>query len=328
MPYLDHRVVEFAFGLPDALKVRHRQGKIFLKRWAERRLPSEHLWRRKRGFYVPVSRWLQGRLLDELAARLPEHPAIQRWFRPAGVTAMLRAHQAGANATREIWELMQLAIWHRIFVDGHVPGRDEDLLEWIAWTWGAPAPPAPRGARGLASGPPRTRSLEVPSPRSAQRRCVSDGASAERRARAPMRPREESSMASAMAPGCSRGRKWPAPGRRGARFRRGTAPGGAPSGPAGPRCRRRPPGSRSAPRSAGARRAGARWRRSGGRRGRCRGGGGRSESRRRRSRDCRTTARCARRSPRRSASSATSRARAGGRSRGGSGRGPRARARC
>jgi asparagine synthase (glutamine-hydrolysing) len=131
VPYLDHRVVEFAFGLPDALKVRHRQGKIFLKRWAERRLPAEHLWRRKRGFYVPVSRWLEGRLLDELIGRLPEHPAIQRWFRPAGVTAMLEAHRRGASATREIWELMQLAIWHRIFVDGHMPSRDEDLVAWI-----------------------------------------------------------------------------------------------------------------------------------------------------------------------------------------------------
>ena len=131
VPYLDHRVLEFAFGLPDALKVRHRQGKIFLKRWAERRLPAEHLWRRKRGFYVPVSRWLRGAFLGALAARLPEHPAIRRWFRPAGVTAMLRAHRSGADATREIWELMQLAIWHRIFVQGHVPGRDEDLLEWL-----------------------------------------------------------------------------------------------------------------------------------------------------------------------------------------------------
>jgi asparagine synthase (glutamine-hydrolysing) len=131
VPYLDHRVVEFAFGLPDALKVRHRQGKIFLKRWAERRLPAEHLWRRKRGFYVPASRWLQGRLLDVLVERLPGHPVIERWFRPAGVAAMLRAHREGADATREIWELMQLAIWHRIFAEGHVPRRDENLLEWI-----------------------------------------------------------------------------------------------------------------------------------------------------------------------------------------------------
>jgi asparagine synthase (glutamine-hydrolysing) len=75
VPYLDHRVVEFAFGLPDALKVRHRQGKIFLKRWAERRLPSEHLWRRKRGFYVPVSRWHVARRLARACPR-PGHPAL------------------------------------------------------------------------------------------------------------------------------------------------------------------------------------------------------------------------------------------------------------
>ncbi len=53
VPFLDHRVVEFGLSLPDALKIRRRDGKLFLRRWAERRLPREHLWRRKRGFYVP-----------------------------------------------------------------------------------------------------------------------------------------------------------------------------------------------------------------------------------------------------------------------------------
>jgi asparagine synthase (glutamine-hydrolysing) len=132
VPYLDHRVVEFAFGLPDALKVNRRQGKLFLKRWAERRLPREHLWRRKRGFYVPAGRWLRGAFLEGLAERLPVHPAIQRWFRPDGVAALVRAQQRHGRATRELWELVQLAIWHRIFVEGHVPGRDEDVLAWIA----------------------------------------------------------------------------------------------------------------------------------------------------------------------------------------------------
>lgn len=131
VPYLDHRVVEFGLGLPDALKVRGRQGKIFLKRWAERRLPREHLWRRKRGFYVPVGRWLRGPVLDQLAERLPEHPVIRQWFRPAGVAALIRAQDKGDNATRELWGLLQLAIWHRIFVRGHTPSRDEDPLDWI-----------------------------------------------------------------------------------------------------------------------------------------------------------------------------------------------------
>jgi asparagine synthase (glutamine-hydrolysing) len=132
VPYLDHRVIEFAFGLPDALKVSGRQGKLFLKRWAGRRLPTEHLWRRKRGFYVPIGKWLRGKFLDGLAERLPEHPAIRQWFRPDGVAALVAAQQARGNATREIWGLMQLAIWHRIFVEGHRPSRDEDPLEWIA----------------------------------------------------------------------------------------------------------------------------------------------------------------------------------------------------
>jgi asparagine synthase (glutamine-hydrolysing) len=132
VPYLDHRVVEFGLSLPDSLKVAGRQGKLFLKRWAERRLPREHLWRRKRGFYVPVRQWFHGEFLDRLAAVLPRNPAIRRWCRPDGVVLLLREQQAGGNASRAIWGLMQLAIWHRIFIEGHVPGRDEDPLEWIA----------------------------------------------------------------------------------------------------------------------------------------------------------------------------------------------------
>jgi len=119
-------------SLPDTLKIGPRQGKLFLKRWAEHRLPREHLWRRKRGFYVPVRRWFRGEFLDKLGVRLAHHPMIQRWFIPEGVGALVREQQTGGNASRAIWGLAQLAIWHRIFIEGHVPGRDEDPLEWIA----------------------------------------------------------------------------------------------------------------------------------------------------------------------------------------------------
>ena len=131
VPFLDHRVVEFGLSLPDSLKVGGRQGKLFLKRWGERRLPPAHLWRRKRGFYVPMRGWLHGAFLDRLAVHLPGHPAIRRWFRADAVGRLLREQQAGGNMTHAIWGLVQLAIWHRIFIDGHVPGRDEDPVEWI-----------------------------------------------------------------------------------------------------------------------------------------------------------------------------------------------------
>jgi asparagine synthase (glutamine-hydrolysing) len=131
VPFLDHRVVEFGLGLADGLKIRGRQGKVFLKRWAEGRIPREHLWRPKRGFYVPVRRWLKGDILDGLAARLPAHPVIRRWFQPDAVAELVREQQRGRNAARLVWGLMQLAIWHEIFVAGRVPGRDEDPLAWI-----------------------------------------------------------------------------------------------------------------------------------------------------------------------------------------------------
>jgi asparagine synthetase B (glutamine-hydrolysing) len=47
VPFLDQRVVEFGLALPDSLKVDGRHGKLMLRRWAERRLPREHAWRRK-----------------------------------------------------------------------------------------------------------------------------------------------------------------------------------------------------------------------------------------------------------------------------------------
>jgi asparagine synthase (glutamine-hydrolysing) len=132
VPFLDQRVVEFGLALPDSLKVGGRHGKLMLRRWAERRLPREHVWRRKRGFFVPIRQWLRGDFLDQLAALLPWNRVIQRWFRPDGVAALVREQQAGGNASRAIWGLMQIAIWHRIFVEGQKPGRDEDPLDWIA----------------------------------------------------------------------------------------------------------------------------------------------------------------------------------------------------
>jgi asparagine synthase (glutamine-hydrolysing) len=133
VPYLDHRIIEFGLSLPDHLKVSHGQGKVFLRRWAQPLLPPEHMRGRKRGFHVPVGDWLRGPVIDGLLARLPRHPAIRAWFRPEGVREMLEAHRAGNNASREIWCLLQFAIWHRLFIDhpGTCPAPDEDPLEWL-----------------------------------------------------------------------------------------------------------------------------------------------------------------------------------------------------
>jgi asparagine synthase (glutamine-hydrolysing) len=134
VPFLDHRIVEFGLSLPTALKIQSGQGKLFLKRWAEQYLPKDHLYRKKRGFHVPVNVWLQGDFLAALTEKLPRNPAICQWFRVEGVKQMLAAQAAGKDASREIWGLMQFAIWHRLFVEepGRVPAPEEDPLDWIS----------------------------------------------------------------------------------------------------------------------------------------------------------------------------------------------------
>jgi asparagine synthase (glutamine-hydrolysing) len=132
VPFLDQRVVEFGLALPDSLKIGGRHGKLILRRWAERRLPREYVGRRKRGFFVPIRQWFRGDFLNQLVTVLPWNAAIRRWFRPEGVAALVREQQAGGNVSRAIWGLLQIAIWHRVFIEGRTPSRDEDPLDWIA----------------------------------------------------------------------------------------------------------------------------------------------------------------------------------------------------
>jgi asparagine synthase (glutamine-hydrolysing) len=134
VPYLDHRIVEFGLSLPDDLKVTRGAGKLFLKRWAEQFLPRDHLYLKKRGFHVPVGEWLRGEVLDRLGNKLPRNEAIREWFDPDAVGAIIRHHRSGRSFSREIWSLMQFAIWHYLFIEhlGKRPSPEEDPLDWIS----------------------------------------------------------------------------------------------------------------------------------------------------------------------------------------------------
>ncbi|MFP5344153.1 MAG: asparagine synthase (glutamine-hydrolyzing) [Gammaproteobacteria bacterium] len=119
VPFLDHRVVEFGLSLPDHLKVSGKNGKVFLKHWAERFFPGEHLWSRKRGFTVPVRDWLRGERLQRLQRVLPAHPAIRRWCDAAAVQRLLAAQERSGNFSQPLWSLLQFAVWHTLFIEGN-----------------------------------------------------------------------------------------------------------------------------------------------------------------------------------------------------------------
>ncbi|MBK9132155.1 MAG: asparagine synthase (glutamine-hydrolyzing) [Gammaproteobacteria bacterium] len=118
VPLLDHRVVEFGLALPDTLKIAPGHGKAFLRRWARRYLPPEHLRAPKRGFTVPMDAWLRGATLDRLEKILSASPAIREWFQPGAVRLLVEKQRRGRGVTRNLGALLQLALWHRIFVEG------------------------------------------------------------------------------------------------------------------------------------------------------------------------------------------------------------------
>lgn len=136
VPLLDHRLVEFALGLPDELKVQGRQGKEFLKRWAEPIYGAEFVRRPKRGFSVPVGACLAGDTLRRLGQTLPRHRAFDGLFAPAGLVELIKRQQLKGDVSDILWSLLQFAVWQRIFIEnrGEKPDFLIDPVDFLAST--------------------------------------------------------------------------------------------------------------------------------------------------------------------------------------------------
>jgi len=119
-PYLDHRLIEFAAGLPAALKVRRFRLKYLFKKAAEKWLPSRIVDRQKRGFSVPIARWMRHELRPLLDQALSE-ASLKRhgFFNPAFVRQLLEEHWANrADHRRTLWTLLSFQLWSERWSSG------------------------------------------------------------------------------------------------------------------------------------------------------------------------------------------------------------------
>jgi asparagine synthase (glutamine-hydrolysing) len=112
-PLLDHRVLAFAASLPANLKATARHGKRVLRRAMRRLLPADVVSGRKRGFGVPLDRWMRGPLLDHLREVLLSPRATARGlFEPTAVARLIEDHAAGRLAAHEqLFTLLVLERW-------------------------------------------------------------------------------------------------------------------------------------------------------------------------------------------------------------------------
>lgn len=123
VPFLDHKVVEFAAKIPGRYKLNGMTKKFVLIEGVKNLLPASILDRRKQGFSIPLADWLRGPLRDVLHARL-DAPIISdgRYFSRSVVSAMLRDHEAGTrNYETQLWTLLMLSQWSAQY--SHVPSH-------------------------------------------------------------------------------------------------------------------------------------------------------------------------------------------------------------
>ncbi len=116
-PFLDHRIVEFAFRLPGDRKIRNGTSKHVLRRAMRDRLPEGVRWAPKRAVVTPQREWLAGPLADavEEIVGSPEF-AARGLFDAKEVAAELRLfRQQGSPNSFHVWQWVATELWFRRF---------------------------------------------------------------------------------------------------------------------------------------------------------------------------------------------------------------------
>ncbi len=117
VPFLDHRLVEFAARIPPNEKSSWNGSKRILKQAMDGLLPRQILRRKKLGFPTPIEFMFQGPLRPYVCELISDHQTRRRgYFRKEFTDNLLMQLNSGRNVPyRTLWQLVVLEEWHRAF---------------------------------------------------------------------------------------------------------------------------------------------------------------------------------------------------------------------
>jgi asparagine synthase (glutamine-hydrolysing) len=115
VPFVDPVVARAAFSIPGRDKIRHRQGKVALKRAAESWLPREIVYRPKASFSAPLRAWVRNDLQEVINDVLVGGELVGTgMIRSSALRRLIQDEQAGReDHAKQIWQLLSLELWYR-----------------------------------------------------------------------------------------------------------------------------------------------------------------------------------------------------------------------
>jgi asparagine synthase (glutamine-hydrolysing) len=112
-PFLDYELVEFVMRLPSSVKLKGFTSKYILKSAMEPFLPKEVIHRKKKGFGVPIAKWVKGPLKELFGDLLsPDRIGREGFLNPESVTHLLQDHLVSKRDNRKLlWTLLVWELW-------------------------------------------------------------------------------------------------------------------------------------------------------------------------------------------------------------------------
>jgi len=120
VPFLDHKLVEFAAQVPPEHKIRHHQGKYLVKQAMRQILPEAIIKRKKMGFPVPINQWFRGESVPVVRSVLASKQIREHGiFNVDYVARLLDEHVHGSRDHSDaLWTVLNFELWTRIYLDG------------------------------------------------------------------------------------------------------------------------------------------------------------------------------------------------------------------
>jgi asparagine synthase (glutamine-hydrolysing) len=118
VPFLDHKVLEFAATLPARYRVKGMGTKLVLKRAFRNQIPDQIIRRRKAGFPLPINTWIRHDLRANVREILMDGKSLARgYFRRPGIEKLLSLAHQGQPLEKEIFSLLTLELLQVQFSD-------------------------------------------------------------------------------------------------------------------------------------------------------------------------------------------------------------------